>query len=129
MIKYFFSLSVLTVFGCSAESNSPCVLQATYDSGPSSSFNFRKDNTFQWTNGSGFGVSQSEGKYLLNDSIITLDKIGFDRIVKSERLLITTMQPNSHTRGKYLVQVDEQNKIIDSMFIFTIYIDSRNSLK
>ena len=129
MIKFYVSIIIFLVLGCTAENNSSCVLQATYDSGPSSSFNFCKDNTFQWTSGSGLGISQSEGKYLLKDSIITLNKIGFDKIITSKRLLITTTQPNSHRKGKYLVQVDDQNTLIDSAFIFTIYIDSRDSLK
>ena len=61
MLKYFIVVGIL--FGCDSrsENNSPCELQATYDSGPSSSFNFRKDGTFEWTNGSGLGVFQSEG--------------------------------------------------------------------
>ena len=129
MNKYFFSFFILFAFGCSTENNSPCVLQATYDAGASGSFIFRKDNTFLWTNGSGLGVSQSEGKYLLKGSIVTLSKIGFDKVVKSKRLLITSIQPNTHSKGKYLVQVDDQNKVIDSMYIFTIYVDSRDSIK
>jgi len=128
MFKYLAALTII-FSRCSSENNSPCFIQATYDSGPSSSFNFRKDSTFQWTNGSGLGVSQSDGKYSLKDSIITLDKIGFDQVIKSKRLLITKVHPNSHQAGKFVVQVDEKNRVIDSMFIFTIYIDSRDSIK
>ena len=98
-------------------------MQATYDSGSSSSFNFRQDGTFEWTNGSGLGVSIKGGKYLLKDSIITLDKIGFDKIIKSKRLLITSRHPISKNIGKFVFQVDKENKLIDSMFIFTVYID------
>ena len=100
-------------------------MQATYDSGSSSSFNFRQDGTFEWTNGSGLGVSTEEGKYLLKDSVIILDEIGFDKVIKSERLLITSRHPISNAIGKFVIQVDKQNKLIDSMFIFTVYIDKR----
>ena len=65
----------------------------------------------------------------MKDSIIVLDKIGFDKVVKSKRLLITTIQPNSKASGKYVIQVDEKNQLIDSMFIFTVYLDKRYSLK
>lgn len=71
---------------------------------------------------------QSEGKYLLKDSVVTLGKIGFDEMIKSKRLLITTIHPNSGEPGKYLIQVDNQNRLIDSLFIFTVYIDARDSL-
>ena len=129
MSKYLFAILVLFFSACSPSNTSPCFLQATYDSGPSSSFAFRADGTFEWTSGSGLGVSQTEGKYELNDHIITLDKIGFDKVIKTKRLLLTTIHPNSHQVGKYIVQVDDQNKVIDSMFIFTVYIDNRNLVK
>ncbi|UAY53436.1 hypothetical protein [Ferruginibacter albus] len=116
------------LFGCNSipDNDSPCILQATADR---SSFIFRKDGTFQFTNGSGLGVSQNAGKYTGEGEIITLDKIGFDKVIKSRRLMFTSVQPNSHSKGKYLVQVDEQNNIVDSMFIFSIYIDVRDSIK
>lgn len=129
MIRYFLAALILYLSSCSPESDSPCILQATYDSGPSCGFSFQKDGTFKWINGSGLGVFQNKGKYTWKDSIITLDKIGFDKVVKSKRLLITSIQPNSHINGKYLVQVDNQNNVIDSVFIFSIYIDVRDSIK
>ena len=83
--------------------------------------------TFEWTNGSGLGVSKKEGKYSINDSIITLDETGFDKVVKSDRLLITSRHPISQSFGKFVIQVDKQNSLIDSMFIFTVYIDERKA--
>ena len=130
MSKYFFTILVLLFSACSSLNTSPCFLQATYDSGSSSSsFAFRADGTFEWTNGSGLGVFQTEGRYELKDRIITLDKIGFDKVIKTNRLLLTSIHPNSHQVGKYVVQVDDQNKVIDSMFIFTVYVDNRNLFK
>lgn len=128
MIRYLTVIILLLFISCKSEDKSPFILQATYDSGPSSSFAFRKDGTFRWSNGSGLGVSETEGRYSIKDSVITLDKIGFDKVVKSKHLLITTIQPNSKAVGKYVTQVDEQNRLIDSIFIFTVYLDRRDSL-
>jgi hypothetical protein len=126
MIKFLIATLILFGYGCSSENHSPCRLQATYDGTFASSFNFREDNSFEWTNGL---VSSNEGFYTCKDNIITLDKIGFDKVIKSKKLLITTVHPISGSRGKYLVQVDEKNNLIDSMYIFTIYIDNRSSFK
>ena len=123
MIKNLLLLLFLYYSRCTPQNDSPCILQATYDSGPSSSFTFREDRTFEWTNGSGLGVSTSEGKYSINDSIITLDEIGFDKVVKSKRLLITSKHPISQNPGRFVIQVDKQNRLVDSIFIFTVYID------
>ena len=128
MNRYLTVVVLLMFASCESENKSPFILQATYDSGPSSSFAFRKDGTFRWSNGSGLGVSETEGKYSIKDSVITLDKIGFDKVVKSNRLLITTIQPNSRAVGKYVIQVDEKNSLIDSIFIFTVYLDKRDLL-
>jgi hypothetical protein len=124
MIKYIAVVLLILFEGCEQTNNSPCILQATYDAGASSSsFAFRKDGTFEWTSGSGLGVFQSSGKYILKDSVIMLDKIGFDKMIKSKRLLIA-----SGRAGSYVVQVDDNNRVLDSMFIFTVYIDKRDSL-
>ena len=128
MIKYFSFLLLFFTCSCSSENESPCILQATYDSGgATSSFNFREDGTFEWTNGSGLGISTREGKYSLKDSIIILDKIGFDKVIKSDRLLIASKHPISQSLGKFVIQVDKENKLIDSMFIFTVYTDKIKS--
>ena len=117
----------LFYFGCTQQNNSPCLLHAIYDSGSSGcSFYFRKDGTFEWANGGGLGGGTTEGKYTINGDIITLNKIGFDRVIKSERLLITSTHPNSLSSGTFLIQVDKENKLIDSMFIFTVNIDKRD---
>lgn len=130
MFRSFYFILLFLVLSCNEENNSPFILQATYDSGPSSSFAFRKDGTFQWVNGSGLGVSTYNGKYSFRDSIITLDRIGFDNVVKSKRLLITSIQPwTRQVGGKYVVQVDDQNRLVDSIFIFTVYLDRRDSLR
>jgi len=125
MIRCLIATLILFGYGCSSENHSPCRLQATYDGTFASSFNFREDNTFEWTNGL---ASSSEGFYKWKDNIITLDKIGFDKVIKSKRLLITTIHPISGSHGMYLVQVDDKNNLIDSVYIFRIYIDKRFSI-
>lgn len=76
MIKCIAVILLILLEGCERTNNSPCILQATYDAGASSSsFTFRKDGTFEWANGSGLGAFQSSGKYILKDSVIMLDKL------------------------------------------------------
>ena len=111
---------------CNLESNSPCILQATYDSGPSSSLTFRKDGTFEWTNGSGLGVFKAEGTYIIKDSLIMLSRADFDGVIKSKHLKITSKLPWSNRLvNTYLVQVNGKGELVDSIFVFRIYIDKR----
>jgi hypothetical protein len=120
---------VVIVNAANQTNNSPCILQATHDSSASSSFNFRKDGTFQWTNGSGLGVFQEEGTYNINDSLITLNKADFDKVLKSKHLKITTTLPwSTNTGNTYVVQVNDRGELIDSLFVFTVYIDKRKEL-
>lgn len=117
---------LIALFSCTSKKDSPCLLQATFDGGSSSSsLIFKDDGTFEWTNGSGFGVYITEGKYSLNDNVIIIDKAGLDKVIKSNRLLLTSLHPNSKSLGKFLIQVDDQNNLIDSNYIFKIYIDNR----
>jgi hypothetical protein len=126
MIRCLITALILFLCGCSSENKSPCKLLATYKATFPSSFNFREDNSFEYINGF---TTQIEGHYTWKDSIITLDKIGFDKFIKSKRLLITTIHPIARIPGEYLVQVDDKNNLIDSMHTFTIYIDMRDSIK
>jgi hypothetical protein len=106
-----------------AKSKSPEILRAVYDSGTSSSsLSFKQDSTFEWFSGSALGASDEyQGKYNMQDSIIELDRIGFSRVIKSKRLLLAKkhLMPRG-VDGDYLFQVDENNKLVDSIFIFTI---------
>lgn len=124
MNKHLSVLLFLFFCSCTSKPDSPCILQATYDGAPfSSSFIFKKDRTFEWLNGL---TTQINGRYSLKDSIITLDNIGFDKIIKSKKLLITTVNPNTGLKGRYVVQVNDDIKVIDSQFVFSIYVDTRN---
>jgi hypothetical protein len=125
MIKWLLTLLLIFFYSCFSEkeNNSPCRLLATYKATFPSSFNFREDNTFDYMN----GLSSGEGRYTLKDNLITLDKIGFDKFIKSTRLLIITVHPISGRSGKFLVQVDDKNNLIDSLHTFTILKDNRGS--
>jgi hypothetical protein len=125
---YFLLISILLI-GCASQNNSPCILQATYDSGASCSFNFRKDGTFQWTNGSGLGIFQKEGSYTIKDSLITLVQEDFDEVIKSKHLKITATLPWLNNSGNtYVVQINDKGDLVDSIFVFTVYIDKRKEL-
>jgi len=81
MLKPLFILLLLFFYSCHSITTSPCILQATYDGAPSkSSFIFNADGTFEWIHGWALSTSESDGRFTIKDSIITLDKIGFDKI-------------------------------------------------
>jgi len=44
-------------------------------------------------------------------------------------LLITNVNPNTGMNGKYVIQADDNNKVIDSVYLFRVYIDLRDSVK
>lgn len=126
MSRIFGLFFLIIAGGCGSAveiSKSPAILSAVYDSGTaSSSLTFKQDSTFEWFSGSALGAADTyQGKYVLHDSTIYLDKIGFDRIIKSKRLLLTKTHPDPRgVRGDYLVQIDTLNRVVDSIFIFTV---------
>jgi hypothetical protein len=131
--RSFVSLISVLVISCGTSvksSKSPEVLRAIYDTGYSAAyFSFKEDSTFEWFNGSALGSSDSyQGNYLIQDSVINLDKIGFDQAIKSNRLLITTKHPMPRgVEGNYIIQVNKQNKFLDGTLIFTITVDKHNT--
>jgi hypothetical protein len=127
MIRLSLLLFVLIATpGCKDEIPSPCLIQATYDR---CGFVFRLDSTYEWVNGSGLGVFTEEGTYRIQDSIITLDKSNVDNVVRTNRLLITTGLPwATSITDKFVLQVNAENRVIDSHFVFKVYVDSRQYL-
>jgi len=109
----------------SGQNNSPVLLQATHEGSAlgSSSFAFRKDSSFEWMNGLSDAV---EGKYIMKDSFITLDKIGFDDVVKSKHLKIVHQLPLSPSSSNWVVQINDKGVIVDSHFVFRVVLDNRN---
>jgi len=96
------------------------LFQATYDQGVGGcSLVLYKDSTCVWLGG--IATEDIEGIYRKIDSLIVLQNIPFDGCLKSNKLLITTVNPNnSSLHDHILVQVDSRRKVIDSMHIFTI---------
>ncbi len=87
------------------------------EAGKDLDFNFihlelRDDGTYKFTNGSGLGNSYFRGDYSRNDSIILIDTLNSDKLLKSNRLAI---------RNNQIFMIDSQHKIIDSTFYFNIY--------
>ena len=126
-MKYPYLLTLILLTACSVpQNNNPLILQATHEGSAlsSCSFAFRKDGSFEWMN----GLSDPfEGRYTIKDSLITLDKIGFDdKIVKSKYLKIVHQLPWSDFRQDYVVQVNDKNVILDSHFVFRVIVDTRN---
>jgi hypothetical protein len=95
------------------------LFQATYDSGVGGcSLVFYKDSTCLWIGG--IATDDKEGKYHLQDSIITLEGIPLETCLKSNKLLITTINPHQKTNGDIiLLQIDSKLRIVDSTYIFT----------
>jgi hypothetical protein len=130
--NFMFLVSVMLI-GCEPSvkiSESPEVIRAIYDTGYSACyFSFKQDSTFEWFSGSALGASDLyQGKYLINDSAIILDKVGFDQAIKSTKLLITTTHPMPRgVEGNYIIQVDKFNKFLDSTLFFTVIVDKRLS--
>lgn len=112
--------------GCSTkQSSSPVVLVVSYNSGPGAAIlTFRQDSTFEWI--AGIGDSPHEGRYQIKDSLIQLNGIELDGALKSNRFLFTHKNPNNNELSDpILVQVNNQDSIIDSTFIFRVMVDRR----
>ena len=123
--------AVILISACDSENNSPALLQATHDGGSNScSFLFRIDGSYQWTNGSGLGVFTENGTYKITDSIITLDKIGFDKIILSHQLVMRPAKRSWDDRVKTQVfQIDLDKKVIPNSASFIVYLDNRQIVK
>ena len=90
------------------------------------SFEFRKDGSYLFENGSVLGRSQFRGKYKIKDSLIFLDKNEIDNVVKTNQLAIRYISDNINGKNKVIVQIDKKhNRIEDKYFDFVINIDKR----
>lgn len=114
---------------CTDEANtSPVILQAIHHGGSNScGFLFYADNTYEWTNGSGLGVSSEKGTYTLKGSLITLDRSQIDKSIVSKYLLIRKQKTswNNDENVTYVFQINESSEIIKNATPFIVYIDLR----
>jgi hypothetical protein len=124
--KIIFFFSIWIICSCKQPNNSPCLIQATYDR---CGFVFREDGTYGWVNGSGMGVFTQEGTYKINKNHILLDTSNVDNVVTTKYLLITHKLPWwNDTTNTFVIQVNDRDEMVDSHFVFKIYIDNRKAL-
>ena len=91
------------------------------------SLEFRKDGTYKFCNYSVLGGKYFRGKYLLKDSIITLDRNNIDDVIKSNQLAIRKISENYKGREYKIVQINKNHQRIENeYFDFVITIDKRN---
>ncbi len=108
--------------------SSPIVLRANYDGDINGfSLEFREDGTYKFFNYSVLGGKYFRGKYLLKDSIITLDRNNIDDVIKSNQLAIRKISENYKGREYKIVQINKNHQRIENeYFDFVITIDKRN---
>ena len=107
--------------------SSPIVLRANYDGDINGfSLEFRKDGTYKFCNYSVLGGKYFRGKYLMNDSNITLDRNNIDDVIKSNQLAIRKISENYNGREYKIVQINKNHQRIENeYFDFVITIDKR----
>ena len=108
--------------------SSPIVLRANYDGDINGfSLEFRKDGTYKFCNYSVLGGKYFRGKYLMKDSIITLDRNNIDDVIRSNQLAIRKISENYNGREYKIVQINKNHQRIENeYFDFVITIDKRN---
>ena len=108
--------------------SSPIVLRANYDGDINGfSLEFRKDGTYKFCNYSVLGGKYFRGKYLLKDSIITLDRNNIDDVIKSNQLAIRKISENYNGREYKIVQINKNHQRIENeYFDVVITIDKKN---
>ena len=108
--------------------SSPIVLRANYDGDINGfSLEFRKDGTYKFCNYSVLGGKYFRGKYLLKDSIITLDRNNIDDVIKSNQLAIRKISENYKGREYKIVQINKNHQRIENeYFNVVITIDKKN---
>ena len=108
--------------------SSPIVLRANYDGDINGfSLEFRKDGTYKFFNYSFLGGKYFRGKYLLKDSIITLDRNNIDDVIKSNQLAIRKISENYKGREYKIVQINKNHQRIENeYFNIVITIDKKN---
>ena len=120
IISFFVTNSVIA-----ARDKSPILIQAGYDGGFNGAwFEFREDGTYKFGNSGGIGATYSRGKYILKDSIITLDKNDIDNVIQSQLLAIRKIKMFDTTE-QVVYQIDSQHQVVNKDFKFIINIDKR----
>ena len=110
--------------------NSPTLLRAFYDGDYNGvSIDLKSNGDYIIANGSGLGQNYFYGTYVLADSIIVLDKKRIDNVIKSDHLVIRSIEQDyEEASGKfidYIYQIDGEGGNLNSELRFRIVTDSR----
>ena len=132
LMPIFFGFIIIFIFfgfwyKCEKMDISPIILRANYDGDINGfSLEFRKDGTYKFCNYSVLGGKYFRGKYLMKDSIITLDRNNIDDVIKSNQLAIRKISENYNGREYKIVQINKNHQRIENeYFDFVITIDKR----
>ncbi|TGD78422.1 hypothetical protein EU557_20155 [Hymenobacter wooponensis] len=99
---------------------SPVVLFASFESGVNGSWlQLRTDSTFDFTRASLVGDDDvTRGNYQRMDSILQLDRLPTQGMLKSRTLLIRS---NSQHKPSSVWQLDKNGQVDSSLAVFTVY--------
>ncbi len=115
----------ITNAALAARDNSPVLIQAGYDGGFNGAwFEFRKDGTYKFANSGGIGATYIRGKYILKDSLITLDRTNIDNVIQSKSLAIRK-EEILDTTEQIIYQINGQHQVIEKDLKFIIHVDER----
>jgi hypothetical protein len=122
----FITSFLVTNVVATARDRSPVLIHASYvEDFYGSGFEFREDGTYKFTEIHGLvGVTFSRGKYVLKDSLITLDRSNIDDIIKS-RFLIIRKRETYDTAQLIMYQINDQHHILEGSTKYMINIDKR----
>jgi hypothetical protein len=109
-----------------ARDKSPVLIKAIFvEDFYGSGFEFREDGTYKFTEISGLmDVTYTRGKYILKDSLITLDRKNLHDIVQSD-LLVIRNEKNDSASTPTIYQINKQHGIIKESTEYEITIDKR----
>ena len=128
---------ILTIFGQfyyqDNKKNSPSLLRGYYASDFNGfSVDFKTNGKYVMANGSGLGEDYFYGTYVLEDSIITIDKTQIDNCIKTNKLVIR--YENYYTKdsidllnskANYITQIDRNGNELNNKFRFRVIEDNR----
>lgn len=115
--------------------SAPTLVSAFYDGGFNGvSIDFKVDGNYILSNGSRLSQSYSYGTYVIADSVITLDKVDIDDVIRSKTFVlrhseyylpIDSIRASDSTRANYITQTDTKGNEIDDKFRLRVIKDNR----
>jgi len=118
------------------KTTSATIIKAFYDGDYNGfSIDLKENGEYIMENGSAMGATYYYGMYSMKDSTITLDVSNIDNVLKSNRLVLRTIQnvyPQDPTAddakqsSTYLIQIDSQGRELTKGLRFRVTEDKRN---